>query len=481
MRSDCRDDRLTSRVEQVLDQQRRDHLEPEPPAPPAVGQQRAARAVSQGTNGSQIRSTSALLIPDRSAIATTTTGRADEQQRPRRAARCRRVATASPAPSSGPALTTQAGAGCPTTSTTAGRSCGDPVVVALPQHRVGVPPREAGRREDEHDRQRRDGRDRQRPPRAGRPPGPRARAAPAAAGRRTSSRRSRAAARQRGTAHQQPAAVAEGQAGQPPGHDRREHGVGRHRHEHRGGLSTRNGAARRASSSASSARSVTSTAAAVDAASTRDHQPGGQVAAEPDAGPGRRRTAAPGRVAGDVGGPVVLGGVGDPVDVGRRAARGTSSTLARGPQVLVRVAQRPATARGRRRQRERQQPGQRPRRTTPAAAGARAAGRPGRRRTASPRRATATAGSVPGPNSFGRHSPCRGGTSCGEALRGARAATSQSSQCGSPNATTSRTTAVTQPSADATAARDRAPWRMAPTLGRADLPRPARRTASPTS
>ena len=195
------------------------------------------------------------------------------------------------------------------------------------------------------------------------------------------------------------------------------------------GVSTRNGAARRATSSAPSARSVTSTAAAVDAASTVTTTPGGQVAAQPHLHEADEEQQRPGRVPGDVGGPVVVGGVGDPVDVGLEEGVHVAD-LAGGPQVLVRVAQRPRQPAASRRPAPATAATPATRRTTPAAAGARRAGRPGRRRTASPGGRPATAGIVPGPNSFGRQSPCSGGTSWGEALRGARAATSQSSQCG---------------------------------------------------
>ena len=187
------------RVEEVLH-----HAAPRPPgarAPSAASRSgsSAKDTVSHGTNGSQIRSTSALLIPDASAIATTTTVGADEQQRHPGGAVAAGGRHREPGQQQRPGADDEAGqVAVPPVGLRPVR--GDAVVVALPQHRVGVPPREAGRRERQHHRQRRRGRDRERPPRA---PGDQHREGdqrPSAACRRTSARRSPSSS-PAGTAH----------------------------------------------------------------------------------------------------------------------------------------------------------------------------------------------------------------------------------------------------------------------------------------
>ena len=114
--------------------------------------QQATRHSSHGTNGSQIRSTSALLIRDRSASTHRRRGGPDEQQhRPVGIAAPRGEAAAPARPQHGPGADGRERRGCPTASTTpaGSRRCRPSTLV---EHRVGLPPDEARRGERQHDR-----------------------------------------------------------------------------------------------------------------------------------------------------------------------------------------------------------------------------------------------------------------------------------------------------------------------------------------
>ena len=269
------------RVEQVLEQQRRDQL---------GGQQRrdasgraAARVTSSshGIHGSQIRSTSALLIPDRSATQDRAPRSGREQCRhPHPGVRpTSRCATSSPvpAPRAGPQAEGE-GAEVAPDPVRRGPLAGQPVLVALAQHRERLPPREA--------------------PPANASTTSAAAAATIGSGRQARARNSTASASgpssgrpydsitqlpssspattdQPAIGPVRPEVAREGQRGQPPRGDGGEHRVGGHGVPDAGGPRTRNGAARRAAASAPSRRSVTSTATAMLAASATVDQSGG--------------------------------------------------------------------------------------------------------------------------------------------------------------------------------------------------------------
>ena len=180
------------------------------------------------------------------------------------------------------------------------------------------------------------------------------------------------------------------------------------------GPSTRKGAARRATPSAPRVRRVTSTAAGRRGRQDDDHEPGGEVAAEPDADQADEEQQRARRVPGHVRGPVV-GVVGVIRSTYSRSIARDVVDRAGGAQVLVGVGEhagdaqpvrRPAPATASRPARRRT-----PRPAASATAGAPRAGR--RTRTRGPR--ASSVGSVPGPNQIGSHSPCSG-------LRGVRGA-----------------------------------------------------------
>ena len=193
-----------------------------------------------------------------------------------------------------------------------------------------------------------------------------------------------------------------------------------------------------------------------------DDDAGGEVAAEPEPHEPDEEQQRPRRVAGDVGGPVVGGGVRDPVDVGRRAGWGRRRPRGRsaGTRTGCRATRDDARGPVDERQRRAATPGSR--RTTRAAAGATAAARPGRRRTASPgraisdRRQGAGAEQLRPPQPVQRRDLVRGGVA-----RGA-GGDLPVEQCGAPNATRSRTTVTTTPTQ---AARGAAEVGTVPTLG----------------
>ena len=106
------------------------------------------------------------------------------------------------------------------------------------------------------------------------------------------------------------------------------------------GVSTRNGAARRARASRSSARSVTITAGAVVAAIAVTTRPAARSPPRPSRTSPMKKSSAPGGMAGHVGDPVVLGAVGDPVHVGLEQHADVLGG-ARRLEVLVRVAEDP--------------------------------------------------------------------------------------------------------------------------------------------
>ena len=184
------------------------------------------------------------------------------------------------------------------------------------------------------------------------------------------------------------------------------------------GVSTRNGAARRASSSAPSARSVDQHRGRGRRRQHGDHEPGGQVAAQPEPhqadeeqqrrraggrrrgsascrrrrrGSGRRRSRA-GRATSSTARAVRRYSYGLPSD------RDTRGAVDAAPATSSHASAPAYDASSSRRQ------------------GSRSARSAAYRQPSEAR--PATAGIVPGPNSFGRQRPCSGGTSRGEAFAG---------------------------------------------------------------
>ena len=311
----------------------------------------------------------------------------------------RATATAEARPESGPAADAAARRGCPSPSSERADG-GDAVPVAIDEHRVGLPPREAGQR-----RSRR--RPRARPARR--------RAAAATSGAATARDREQAEQRQAVGRHHAPAQQQPGQRRTSRPARRRARPVAAHAsaanphaaiaantasaetaRNTAAGLKTRNGAARPSAPLGAEQPQGHQHARRVDAASAHDDERRRQVAAEADPTSPTKKSTAPGGCPATWIGQLSGCGVRDAVDVvaehrGRR--RSTSRAVSR---YSLRWRQDPVEAGLPVDQRERQQPGQR--------GGVRREEQPAprqptarHRRTPAASRRAATAGTVPMP------------------------------------------------------------------------------------
>ena len=325
-----------ARGQQVLHDERHDHLEAEAPAAPALGQQGAADSSSHGTNGSQIRSTSALLIWERSATTHHRAPAATSQRTRRgvrgRSSRRRRRAWADAGEQQRAGAEGEGGEVAP-----------HPVrrrpVVRRPRPSSAraaraAPPTSANPNADEreHHRQGRERRRHERPPRPG-----------------DDEHRQREQPQQRqavgliithqpeqqpghdGPADAAPRTAATASAAHPPGRPRRRTSRRPTRTARpRPGPNTRNGAARRACCSAPSTRSVSSTATAVDAAMSVTTRPAANPLPSPSRSSTTKNVSAPGgwpaTCTGQLAGSASYG---DPADVLVPASRAGRSSPAR--------------------------------------------------------------------------------------------------------------------------------------------------------
>ena len=170
-----------------------DHLHRRAPAGASARAAARSDSSSHGTNGSQIRSTSALLICDGPRAAPSRRAGARRASSTTRvpvapAAAAAGAAGPRPAPSERPGAERERGEVAPH-PVRRGPAARDAVPVAVVEHRVGLPPaRSRTARTPAPPPAPRRTAARQRPPAPGRRPAPPARAARAAAGRRTASR-----------------------------------------------------------------------------------------------------------------------------------------------------------------------------------------------------------------------------------------------------------------------------------------------------
>ena len=346
----------------------------------------ASESVSHGTNGSQIRSTSAFDIRLRSATTIGQRGRAGEHRDGPRRARCaRRAATARPAPSSGPPETRSAPrlphtqyderSGRRRCRPSSGRPARDrPPTTRSPARRSRAPRRAQRPRRPAAATT-------SAPARARRAPG-----RPAAAGRRSSSRTSRAAARRRRPSRPAPAGRTTSPTPRaPPGPSAASAAKTASAETARNtaaGDSTRNGAASRAGPSAPSSRSVTIVASGIDGRDRHDDQRRHEVAAEPEPHQRDVEEHRARRVPGEVDRPVVRA---TSTGCGRRTRRSIAGTsvISRADTMYSAGPPSPASARPRRRPARARPATPARRRTTPAAGGATTASGP---RLAAPHR-----------------------------------------------------------------------------------------------